>query len=166
MVIIGIDIGLDGGFCIFDDGKMFAVYDIPTLNIGSGKKVRREYNVHEIVRILRKHQYDDEIIAIMENVHAFPGQGVSSMFKLGVGSGIWMGILASLGIPFEKVSPVTWKKAMLPGMGKEKDAARAKAIQLFPDVTHKLSKKKDHGKAEAMLLAEYMKRRLASGGQA
>lgn len=160
MVVIGIDVGLDGGIAFFDDGKLFTVYDIPTFTVKSGKKNHREYNAHALAKILRKHSYDDSTMAVMEKVNAFPGQGVSSVFKLGQGFGVWKGLLAALDVPFELVAPPVWKRAMLPGMGKEKDASRMKAIELFPSAAHFFERKKDHGRAEAALMGEYMIRRL------
>ena len=160
MVVIGIDVGLGGGVAVFDDGKLFAVYDIPTFTVKSGKKNRREYNAHHLAKTLREHCYDDSTMAVMEKLNAFPGQGVSSVFKLGEGFGVWKGLLAALNIPFELVAPPVWKRAMLPGMGKEKDASRMKAIELFPTASHHFEKKNDHGKAEAALMGEYLIRRL------
>jgi len=86
-----------------------------------------------------------------------PGQGVRSMFVCGLGMGVWLGILAALALPHTRVRPQVWKKAF--SLGKDKEAARLRAMQLFP--TAALRRKRDHGKAEALLLALYGQR--ASG---
>ena len=80
------------------------------------------------------------------------------MFSMGQGLGIWKGIFAALGIPCDMVTPQRWKKLLMDGMGKKKDASRLRASQLFPDVG--FPRKKDHGRAEALLIAEYLRRSL------
>jgi crossover junction endodeoxyribonuclease RuvC len=80
-----------------------------------------------------------------------PGQGVRSMFTCGLGLGVWLGVLAALKLPYTRVRSSVWKRAL--GLGKDKEQARLKAMQLFP--TASLRHKKDHGRAEALLLAWY-----------
>ena len=80
-----------------------------------------------------------------------PGQGVSSTWTTGYGFGVWLGVLAALALPHTRVRPAIWKRAM--GLGKDKEQARLRAIQLFPSAD--LRRKKDHGRAEALLLAWY-----------
>lgn len=93
---------------------------------------------------------------ILERQQAMPRQGVSSTFKIGQRFGEFRGILAALGLPWVEVRAVEWKKAM--GLsGKDKNAARAMAQQLFPKVS--FERVKDHGRAEAFLLAEYGRRK-------
>lgn len=161
MILIGIDLGLGGAVAVFDDGEPFGLHDMPVLDVGAGKKTKREYNLAELSNLLKKHTDGEKrVLAILEKVHAMPGQGVSSMFKFGFGAGAVEGVLAALQIPYEKVAPVRWKKVMMGDMGKDKDAARQRAIQLFPDMSQQMSRKKDHGRAEALLLAEYLRRKL------
>lgn len=97
----------------------------------------------------------------IEKQQAMPKQGVSSTFTTGFGYGQLIGILAALRIPYHEVSPAVWKRAM--GLqGKDKSASRALARSLFP--TAELHRVKDHGRAEALLIAEYG-RRLEGKGQ-
>lgn len=92
-------------------------------------------------------------LAALECVHSMPGQGVKSMFTFGQNFGQWQGILAALSIPHMQPRPQDWQK----GLVKTSDGADTKtrslavARRLFPDVD--LSRKKDHGKADALLLA-------------
>ncbi len=89
---------------------------------------------------------------ILEESQPMPGQGVKSMFTIGLGFGAWLALLAALEIPYERVRPTVWKRALkLPG--KDKEAARLKAQQLFPSADLQL--KKHHGRAEALLLADF-----------
>jgi crossover junction endodeoxyribonuclease RuvC len=87
-----------------------------------------------------------------------PKQGVASSFCFGQGLGMWQGIIAALGLPLEMPSPQRWKKEMLADQGKDKDASRFKAIALFPALAAQMSRVKDDGRAEAILMAEYGRR--------
>ena len=116
--------------------------------------------------------------AVIEKVSAMPGQGVSSMFSMGENLGRWVGRLEALEIPFDYVTPQRWKKAMfdtlpapVPAKKDEsraekqkrlnerskllKELSRERAMRLFPDMAGHLSRKKDHNRAEALLLAAY-----------
>ena len=87
--------------------------------------------------------------AVVERVNAFPGQGVSSSFRFGVGYGIILGALASVGVQIVEVAPTVWKKHFR--LDSDKEKARALAINRFPNVDLRL--KKDAGRAEALLMA-------------
>ena len=91
--------------------------------------------------------------AVIEKVNAFPGQGVSSSFRFGMGYGIILGVLASQGIKIMPVASGVWKKHFRLDADKEK--ARALAVQRFPNV--KLHLKKDSGRAEALLMALWLR---------
>lgn len=166
MLYIGIDIGLSGAIAILEDRKPYSIIDIPILEVqtkarkGSKAKTRikRNYNARGIYDLLNPLFFEGGAIAIFENATPMPQNGTSSAFSMGIGSGIFEGVLACLMIPFEKVRPVAWKKVMMAGIGKEKDAARLRAIQLFPSEAKQLARKKDHNRAEALLLAEYLRR--------
>ena len=83
-----------------------------------------------------------------------PGQGVTSVFSFGRSLGAIEGVLSALGIPYSLVHSTRWKKAA--GLtGKDKDAARAKVIREHPEIADQLTRKKDVGRADAILLAEY-----------
>jgi crossover junction endodeoxyribonuclease RuvC len=112
----------------------------------------------EIVNILmREVSGGAEITVAIERVASMPGQGVASMFNFGMGFGMWQGILCALQIPYTLVHPVTWKKAIMRDMGKEKEASIIRAKQLYPHASSQLARKKDDGRADALLLAHYAK---------
>jgi hypothetical protein len=90
-----------------------------------------------------------------------PGQGVRSMFTCGLGLGVWLGILAAVALPHTRIRPHIWKKAL--GLGQDKEASRLRAMQLFPSA--ELRRKKDHGRAEALLLALYGQRSSRTEGR-
>lgn len=164
-IFIGIDPGLNGAVAVikpeFKDGdfvvpQVVAVHDTPTLTI-EGDKTKRKYNKAAMAELLRPYHGQD-VLVILENVHSMPKQGVASSFSFGLGLGIWEGIIAALMLPLEMPSPQRWKKALLSDQGKEKDASRFKAMQLFPALATQFSRAKDDGRAEALLMAEYGRR--------
>jgi crossover junction endodeoxyribonuclease RuvC len=100
-----------------------------------------------------------ESVVGLEEVHAMPGQGVTSMFSMGKGSGLWEGIITALGMPLVRIPPQRWKKEMLAdGRGKDKQASIVRALELFPEAASHMARKKDEGRAEAILIAEYLRR--------
>jgi crossover junction endodeoxyribonuclease RuvC len=86
------------------------------------------------------------------------GQGRIGILNYGIGYGEYLGMLKVLRIPFGEVHPMTWKKEFLL-IGKPKEISIARAKQLFPSVADRLARKKDHGRAEALLIAEYARRK-------
>lgn len=162
MIFIGIDPGMAGGVGVIHDGIVKAI-DTPVIKPAKGKS---EYDLQGMVRILMNEAALTGIPChcIIESVHAMPKQGVTSSFRFGTGFGMWLGMLGALQIPFSLVTPQRWKKSMLADMGADKDLARLRAQQLFPKSAGLFTRKKDDGRAEAVLMAEYG-RRLLSGGQ-
>ena len=163
MIFCGIDPGLDGAICILLD--IPKLEDTPTLIVTGGKKKKRVYNVGLMVQIIEgiRRIGRKGLKVGLESVHAMPGQGVTSMFSMGHGLGLWEGILAAKAIPFEMISPQRWKKTLMEGQGKEKDASRQVAMRLFPSAIPELSLKKHHGRADALLLAEFVRRMTGVG---
>jgi len=148
-VYIGIDPGLNGAVGQLWEGHTF-VYRTPTITV----KKRHQCDVQEMTRTLRRClEHSSEVFAVLEAAHARPGQGVVSMFSFGMGYGMWQGILAALGIPYQLVSPQAWKKVLLRDTDKSKGAAKLVASRLWPT----LGKLTD-GEAEALLLAEFGRR--------
>ena len=80
-----------------------------------------------------------------------PGQGPRSMFTTGYGYGLWIGLLTTLQLPYTPIRPGIWKRTL--ALGKDKEASRVRAMQLYPGAD--LRRKRDHGRAEALLLAPY-----------
>jgi len=91
---------------------------------------------------------------VIEQVSAMPGQGVTSMFNFGQSFGVLKGIFSAMQIPMDFVSPVKWKK-YYNLINTQKDSSRTKAIEFFPYISSKLSRKKDANKADAILIASF-----------
>ena len=98
---------------------------------------------------------------IIEEAQAMPGQGTRSMFTIGLGFGVWLGILATLGLAHTRIRPGVWKRAL--GLSGDKEQARLRAMQLFPGADLRL--RKHHGRAEAILLGYYGWRCMAASGR-
>ena len=155
MLIIGIDPGISGSICFFDDGKILDVLEMPTMT--DGKKNKKQVNgaqiYNEISTKIRGVEKQN-LRVIIEQVSAMPGQGVTSMFNFGQSFGILKGICSAMQLPMYFVRPAKWKKYF--GLIKsEKDASRTKAIEMFPYFSSHLSKKKDSNKADAILIASF-----------
>lgn len=158
MIYIGIDPGLNGAVgVITEDPFSWATFDTPTMVV-SGIKEKHVYNKAAMAALLQDYRDRTDVLVVLESVHSMPKQGVSSSFSFGRGLGTWEGIIAALNLSLEMPSPQRWKKEMLADQGKSKDAARYKAIQLFPVLAGYLSRVKDDGRAEAILMAEYGRR--------
>ena len=155
MLIIGIDPGISGSICFFEDGKIIDVVEMPTMT--EGKKNKRQVNGSQIYNEILKRIIKIEkqnVRVIIEQVSAMPGQGVTSMFNFGQSFGILKGICSAMQLPMYFVRPAKWKKYF--GLiNSEKDASRTKAIEMFPFFSSQLSKKKDSNKADAILIASF-----------
>ena len=155
MLIIGIDPGISGAICFFEDGQVKEMIDMPVM--ADGKKNKRQINgpqvYNEILKRINKFQKKD-IIVVIEQVSAMPGQGVTSMFNFGQSFGVLKGICSAMQLSMFFIRPAKWKKYF--GLIKtEKDASRTKVIEIFPYISSELSRKKDSNKADAVLIASY-----------
>ena len=155
MLVIGIDPGLSGSICFFQDGKIIDVVEMPTMI--EGKKNKKQVNGSQIYNeILERIKKIDKknIKVIIEQVSAMPGQGVTSMFNFGQSYGILKGICSAMQLPMYFVRPAKWKK-YFNLINSEKDASRTKAIEIFPYFSSQLARKKDSNKADAILIASF-----------
>ena len=156
MVIIGIDPGLSGAGAIVDeDGNLVTVFDMPTM----GDKTRKRVDASLLSRIIKEFP---PALAIVEHVHSMPGQGLSSTFAFGRSAGAVDGVLAALDVSVTYVDPRAWKKAYRLSASKE-DSRRA-AIEMWPKQAHLFERVKDHGRAEAALIARWGTARPHMGG--
>ena len=155
MLIIGIDPGLSGSICFFEDGKIIDVIEMPTMT--EGKKNKKQVNGAQIYNeFLKRISKTDKhkIRVVIEQVSAMPGQGVTSMFNFGQSFGILKGICSAMQFSMYFVRPAKWKK-YFNLLNSEKDESRTKAIEIFPYFSSQLSKKKDSNKADAILIASF-----------
>ena len=155
MLIIGIDPGITGAICFFEDRKIIDLIEMP--NMAAGKKNKRQVNgaqvYNEIFERIKNYNKKD-IKVVIEQVSAMPGQGVTSMFNFGQSFGVLKGICSAMQLPMYFVRPAKWKKHYNL-INSKKDASRTKVIEIFPYISPQLSKKKDSNKADAILIASF-----------
>lgn len=166
-LIFGVDPGAGGAVAtlLVEDGvfRLIDTFDMPTAKVKVGKKHRSrilEAAISDNIRnLMVKYGPDnpfvtvDEVFAVIEEVHAMPKQGVSSTFQFGVAFGTCLGVFAGLGIKTKLVTPQTWQKTFRVPKGKE--GARVTAARLFPLEAKTFARSKDHGRADAALIALY-----------
>jgi len=138
--ILGVDPGLSGALAFYSPITL-VTYDMPVVDGG--------VDAAELTRLIRSM---DVSCAVVERVHSMPKQGVSSVWTFGYSAGVLRGVIVALGIPLHLVSPTVWKRHYR--LGADKEASRALAIQLWP-TSADFRRKKDHGRAEAALMAKY-----------
>ena len=146
MIYIGIDPGKKGGVATISE---------------DGVKVY-QWDDQRFIEDMRQHaNWLDKCVAAVEKVGAMPGQGVTSMFSFGQSYGFILGVLAAFGIPYQLVSPATWKREFGLLKSQKQDSVDV-CKRLFPGVnllpTERCRKESD-GMAEATLIAEYARRK-------
>jgi hypothetical protein len=139
--ILGIDPGVTGGIAFLLSSGAIEAGDLPT--------VAGSVDIDALVRRIRNQR---PRLAIVERAQAMPKQGVSSTFKYGVAYGALCAVTALLEIPTHLVTPAKWKKHF--NLDSDKEKSRALAIRLWPGCGL-FERKKDHGRAEAALIARY-----------
>lgn len=141
MLYMGSDPGKSGATAFLCEGELWWV-----------KHSETPHDItREIVTALAR-STPGEVFAIIESVHAMPGQGVSSTFKFGQSYGFLLGLLTALSIPYETVTPRKWQSYMGCLTRGDKNVSKSRAQELFPDV------KVTHAIADAILIAEYNRR--------
>ena len=153
MIVFGIDPGVSGALSIYVNKKLKEAIDMPTMS--EGKKNKKQINAAQLALEIKK-RIDgfQDVAVVIEHVTAMPGQGVTSMFNFGQSFGVIKGICSALTLPIYFVRPVKWKKHFNL-IGSTKDASRTKAIELFPNFTNDMKRKKDANKADAILIGRY-----------
>ena len=161
MIFIGIDPGLSGAIAYLEEASVPRVFDMPVIKI----RKRHDYVVSNLVSFFL--DIDEEplknVLVGIESLHAMPPSMCSGVgnFSLGRSSGVFEGIFAALHIPFQKIPPKRWQKLLLDGEPHVKGSSVVVAKRLFPSIN--LSRVKDHGRADALLIAEYLRRTWKSG---
>jgi crossover junction endodeoxyribonuclease RuvC len=144
----GIDPGVSGAVGIIGEhGRFCAVYDMPTMPTTTG---RRQVDFAALAAILREHA---PAFVLVERVGPRPGEGAVGAFAFGHTFGGILGTLAALALSHDVIQPASWKRRAGIPPGADKGASIATAVRLLPDAAPHLSRVKDDGRAEALLLA-------------
>jgi len=152
---VGVDPGATGAIAMMDEmGFIAGVWDYP----GDPHALRTL-----LVHIQGDCIYPDTTIpkielAVIEKVSAMPKQGVVSMFKFGQNYGIWQMAIASMGWPYELITPQRWRQVLDSSVPQKpsKDDLMIYARRRWPRFADEyLTRKKDHGRCEAVLIADF-----------
>lgn len=160
-MIIGIDPGLSGGVAFFNHERM-ETFVMPTKKISKGKNTIDAGELQRLIGRIAVRLVKIQLV-VVEKVHAMPKQGVTSMFTFGVGYGKVLGLIEALGLPLEEPTPQEWKKVVLAGTAKDKEAAVAWCMRRYPKLNLLKSgrcREPHVGMADAVCLAEYGRRLL------
>ncbi|WP_410738907.1 crossover junction endodeoxyribonuclease RuvC [Citrobacter freundii] len=146
--VLGIDPGCSGSLVLItEQGGYIDHLAMPTIKVGTKSRV----NGAAVAAWIRQYGITH---AYLEQVGAMPGQGTASMFTFGHAAGVAEGILQGLNIPYTLVTPQAWKKSA--GLiGSDKDAARSRAIQLYPELRALDAKAKGQAISDALLIARH-----------
>lgn len=144
----GIDPGLGGaiGF-VREDGTPAGIFDMPCLMQTTG---RRAIDPAGLAAILREHS---PAFVLVERVGARPGEGATGAFSFGMSYGTILAVCATLALPHDVIQPAVWKRRAGMPPGADKGVSITLAKRLFPTADTYLARKKDDGRAEALLLA-------------
>lgn len=158
-MIISIDPGITGAIALVDQHGAHEVHDMPVMEKTHGKG--QQVNPYALAGLIRGLHIENKIkMVVIERVGPMPSQGVTSVFGFGKSAGIIEGVIAAFHLPMQFPTPQAWKKHFAL-IGRDKDAARTHAINLFPMMADSLSRKKDIGRADAILIGAYIAQKLA-----
>lgn len=158
---LGIDPGLGGAIATII-GSEISILPMPV----AGKEIDIAFVADWLQDKFKYGKYGDcgfgiLPIAYIEAVHSMPKQGVSSSFKFGFVTGAMHGIIRAFDIPLYLVTPQAWKKEILTGTDKSKQACIDWCLRAYPNVKlFKSDKSKvyNDGMADALAIAEYGRR--------
>jgi crossover junction endodeoxyribonuclease RuvC len=150
MIFLGADPGTTGAIAIVSEAGFLATDDLPVHVIKTGRKTRRMLDLGALRTLLTRQRIDHVVI---EQVGTRPGEGRVSAFNFGYTAGAIVGLVAGLQLPYSLVTPQLWQRAA--GCGPSPDAARQTAGRLYPAAVPYLTRKRDAGRADAILIARY-----------
>ena len=165
MRVVAIDIGLTGAVASLDHTGLWHLGDIPTISAEEpSKKAKRRIDGFALGALIRHYApADDSCLVLIEDVQARPmgrsgavehGNSMQSQGSLMRSRGIIEGVLDMLRLEVKVVQPQSWKAHF--GLIKQpKDAAREKAIALYPGAEKHLKRKLDVNRADALLIARF-----------
>ncbi|XP_078171481.1 mutS2 [Carex rostrata] len=159
--IIGVDPDVSGALALLRPdqspcGYSAEVFDAPYVKVMVGKNLRKRLDPRSIVQLLHSFNAPIGTTAYIEQSRPFPQDGKQGWWSGGFTYGIWLGVLVASGFSVKPVSSVSWKNFFeLSGSSSPKDDSRRAASDMFPSLASLMKRKKDHGRAEALLIAAY-----------
>lgn len=156
---IGVDPGLTGAIAVIDDqGAVLGLLDMPVREIRGVKTatVKNEVDAGALHRWLLPLTAGRDALASIERVGSRPGQGLASTFSLGDSFGAARAVLSCCSRSVLDIKPQEWKKSL--SVTDDKSTSLELARRLFPTAERMLKRKRDHGRAEALLIAEFLRK--------
>lgn len=146
MVYLGIDPGFTGAWGLINHHGDY---------VGCGDMIHNEkwIDINSVYREISLIRENDDMMIVVEAVHAMPKQGVSSSFKFGMAYGQALSLAQRFLVDWELVVPRVWKHDL--GLTSDKTDSLNMARQRWPEAP--LRRIKDNGRAEALLLAEWLR---------
>jgi crossover junction endodeoxyribonuclease RuvC len=153
--VAGIDPGVTGSIALYDIERkaLLCFLDIPVDTIKVGRTEKKRVNIAGLVDVCREVAVFYPELVVIEDVGGLPGQSAPAAFSFGFTTGALHAAIAAQKLPIHAVPPARWKRAL--NVPASKDGARHIASRLFPAAASQLSRVKDDGKAEALLMALY-----------
>ncbi|XP_060197217.1 Holliday junction resolvase MOC1, chloroplastic-like isoform X1 [Lycium barbarum] len=156
--VIGVDPDTSGALALLKPNQPPQVFDSPHLKVLVGKGLRKRLDAKAIVQLLQSFEAPIGTIAYVEQSTPYPQDGKQGWWSGGFGYGLWIGLLVASGFSVIPVPSSAWKSEFqLTRERSNKDYSREAASSLFPSLSTLLKRKKDHGRAEALLIAAYGK---------
>ncbi|XP_027100946.1 Holliday junction resolvase MOC1, chloroplastic-like isoform X2 [Coffea arabica] len=156
--VIGVDPDASGALALLKPGHSAQVFDSPHLKVPIGRRLRKRLDTKSIVQLLNSFNAPMGTTAYIEQSIPYPKDGKQGWWSGGFGYGLWIGILVASGFSVIPVPSAVWKNGFrLSGSSSTKDDSREAASMMFPSLSSQLKRKKDHGRAEALLIAAYGK---------
>ena len=147
MIYLGIDPGKKGGIAVIEERE------------GGEKKISVYPYTNDTLKFVCSSLTVNSSFCVVEKVGAMPKQGVTSTFNFGQSFGYILGVLEAFSVPYQLVTPQTWKKHF--GLNADKGKSIETAKRLFPSISL-LPTERCHvdsdGMAEALLMALYAMR--------
>lgn len=160
-MILGVDPGITGALALYQPGRKgerdIEIIDMPRTTMGETEMV----DAVVIRDWLRSHDNSRPDCCFLELVNAMPSfgkggeqvrMGASSAFKFGDRVGTVRTAIMMMDIPLSRVVPRVWKKAF--GLHGSEGACEF-VSELLPEFAHLFARKRDHGRADAALIAIY-----------
>ncbi|XP_041996840.1 Holliday junction resolvase MOC1, chloroplastic-like isoform X1 [Salvia splendens] len=156
--VVGVDPDLSGALAVLKPDNSAQVYDSPHLKVLVGNRVRKRLDLKSIIQLLQKVDAPIGTTVYIEQSIPYPQDGKQGWWSGGFGYGLWLGVLVASGYSVVPVPASLWKNGFkLTGSRSSKDESRELATTLFPSMSPLLKRKKDHGRAEALLIAAHGK---------
>jgi len=169
--VVGCDSDAGGALAIIrgdfaGDVQTVEIVDVPTMTVTVNGKKRIRLDVAKMIEKVKELDLPSDgngghssVVFVEEGGVEF-GFSAQTAFVQGYNFGLWKGVLESCVNPettrVEVVKPQAWKLALgLSGKKSSKDDSIEMAKMVFPESEDMLQRKKDHGRAESLLIAAY-----------